>query len=401
MRISGDIPFDIPAIRKNRQIDPQTPIDLRVSMPRSSLAFLSSLVPAIRLSRGTATVDVNVTGTFAQPNLSGGIAADLSALRFADPILPPIANTTLRINFTRDRVTIDRLSVGLGGGSISAGGSISLTPLNNPVLDIRLNGRNALVVQNDMISVRASADLRLSGPLNAASVTGNLFVTRSGFFKDIDILPIGLPGRPAPQPPMQPLLISFPDPPLRDWKFDVAIRTADPFRIQSNLANGRITGNLTFGGTGLEPWLDGTLYVEKLTATLPFSQLQIDSSIIYFSRDDPFMPHLDLRGSSTIRDYRINVYITGPLTNPQAVFSSDPPLPQSEIVALIATGSTTQELSSDPNVLAGRAAILLLQKIYRSVFRRNKPPAASDSFLSRVQFDLGAVDPRTENRPQP
>ena len=395
LRISGNVPFDIPAIRKNRRIDPQTPIDLRVSMPRSSLAFLSSLVPAIRQSRGTATVDVNVTGTFGQPNLSGGIAADLSTLRFADPILPPIGNTALRIDFTRDRVTINRFNVALGGGSFNAAGSISLTPLNNPVLDIRLNGRNALIVQNDMISVRASADLRLSGPLNAASVTGDLLVTRSGFFKDIDILPIGLPGRPAPQPPMQPLLISFPDPPLRDWTFNVAIRTADPFRIQSNLANGRITGNLTFGGTGLEPWLDGTLYVEQLTATLPFSQLQIDSSIVYFSRDDPFMPYLNLRGNSTIREYRISVYITGPITNPQAVFSSNPPLPQSEIVALIATGSTTRELSSDPNVLAGRAAILLLQKIYRSVFRRNKPPAASDSYLSRVQFDFGAVDPRT------
>ena len=395
LRISGNVPFDIPAIRKNRKIDPQTPIDLRISMPRSSLAFVSSLVPAIRLSRGTATVDVNVTGTFGQPNLSGGIAADLSALRFADPILPPIANVILRINFTRDRVTIDRLSVGLGGGSINAGGSISMTPLNNPVLDLRLNGRNALVVQNDMISVRASADLQVKGPLNAASVTGNLFVTRSGFFKDIDILPIGLPGRPAPQPAMQPLLISFPNPPLRDWKFDIAIRTADPFRIQSNLANGRITGNLTFGGTGLEPWLEGTLYVEQLTATLPFSQLQIDSSIVYFSRDNPFMPYLNLRGSSTIREYHVSVFITGPVTSPQAVFSSDPPLPQAEIVSLIATGSTTRELSSDPNVLAGRAAILLIQKLYRSVFRRNKPPAASDSFLSRVQLDLGAIDPRT------
>ena len=395
LRISGNLPFDIVAFKNTGKIDPQTPIDLHVAMPRSSLAFLSTLIPAIRQSRGTAAVDVSVGGSIAQPNLSGAISADLSALRLADPLIPPIANSTLRINFTRDRVTIDRLDVGLGGGSVSAGGSISLTPLNNPVLDIRLNGRNALIVQNDLISVRASADLRLSGPLNAASVTGNLFVTRSGFFKDIDILPIGLPGRPAPQPPLQPLLISFPDPPLRDWKFDVAIRTADPFRIQSNLANGRITGNLTFGGTGLEPWLDGTLYVEKLTATLPFSQLQIDSSIIYFQRTDPFMPRFDLRGTSTIRDYRINVAITGPLTNPEAVFTSDPPLPQMEIVSLIATGSTTRELSSDPNVLAGRAAILLLQKIYRSVFRRNKPPAASDSFLSRVQLDLGAIDPRT------
>ena len=395
LRISGNIPFDIPAIRKNRQIDPQTPIDLRVVMPRSSLAFISTLVPAIRQSRGTATIDVNVGGTIAQPNLSGGISADLTVLRFADPILPPIANTTLRINFTRDRVTIDRCSVGMGGGSLSAAGSINLTPLNNPVLDLSLNSRTALIVQNDDISIRATGNLRVSGPLNAATVTGSLFMTRSGFFKNIEILPIGLPGRPAPQPPLQPLLISFPDPPLRDWKFDVALRTADAFRVQGNLANGRITGNLTFGGTGLRPWLDGTLYIEQLTATLPFSQLQIDSSVIYFLRDNPFMPQLNLRGSSTIREYNISVYITGPLTNPQALFTSDPPLPQAEIVALIATGSTTQEISKDPNILAGRAAILLLQKLYRSVFRRNKPPGGGDTFLGRMQFDFGAVDPRT------
>ena len=395
LRISGNVPFDIPAIRKNRQIDPQTPIDLRVSMPRSSLAFLSSSGsrdPSKPRNRNRRCE--RYRNLWAAEPLRRNRGGPLhTAFRGPDSAANCKYNAPDRLHpRSRDHKSLQRRD---WRRIINAGGSISLTPLNNPVLDIRLNGRNALIVQNDMISVRASADLRLSGPLNAASVTGNLLVTRSGFFKDIDILPIGLPGRPAPQPPMQPLLISFPDPPLRDWKFDVAIRTADPFRIQSNLANGRITGNLTFGGTGLEPWLDGTLYVEQLTATLPFSQLQIDSSVIYFTRDDPFMPHLNLRGTSTIRDYNVNVLITGPLTNPQAVFSSDPPLPQSEIVALIATGSTTRELSSDPNVLAGRAAILLLQKIYRSVFRRNKPPAASDSFLSRVQFDFGAVDPRT------
>ena len=54
-----------------------------------------------------------------------------------------------------------------------------------------------------------------------------------------------------------------------------------------------------------------------------------------------------------------------------------------------------QELSSDPNALAGRAAVLLFQKIYRSVFARNKPPSPKESFLSRVQLDLGATDPKT------
>ncbi|MFZ0709522.1 MAG: translocation/assembly module TamB domain-containing protein, partial [Terrimicrobiaceae bacterium] len=395
LRVSGNVPFDVAAIRRKGQIDPQTPIDLRVAMPRSSLAFLSTLIPAIRQSRGTATVDVNIGGSIGQPNLSGGISADLQTLRFTDPSLPPVANATLRVGFTRDRVTIDRFNAGIGGGSLNAAGSISLTPLNNPVFDLRVGSRNALVVQNDDLSVRASGDLQVNGSLNAASVTGNIFVTRSGFFRNIDILPIGLPGRPAPQPPAEMVVISFPDPPLRDWKFDVAIRTADPFRVQGNLANGQITMDLRFGGTGLEPWLDGTVRIDKLTATLPFSRLHIRSGSIYFSRDDPFVPRLDLRGTSTIRDYHVRVYITGPVTNPQAFFSSEPPLPQAEIVSLIATGSTTRELASNPNALAGRAAFLLFQKIYRSVFMRNKPPPADESFLSRVQFEFGAIDPKS------
>jgi hypothetical protein len=153
--------------------------------------------------------------------------------------------------------------------------------------------------------------------------------------------------------------------------------------------------DLKLGGTGLKPWMDGSVLIEQLTASLPFSRLQIESGVIYFVRDDPFVPRLNLRGTSTIRDYDVTVYITGPVTNPQAIFSSDPPLPQAEIVSLIATGSTTKELANDPNALAGRAAILLFQKAYRSVFSRNKPPPANESFLSRVRFEFGAADPKS------
>ncbi|HEU4679938.1 MAG TPA: translocation/assembly module TamB domain-containing protein, partial [Terrimicrobiaceae bacterium] len=395
LRISGNLPFDLVALRNKQGIDPQTPVELHVSMPRSSLNFLSNLVPAIRQSRGTAVIDVNLGGTIAAPNLSGAISADLSALRFTDPSLPPVADAALRLDFTRDRVTIGRCTGRIGGGSFGATGSIGLQRLDNPTLSLRLATQNALILQNDDLSVRASGDIQIVGPLNAANVTGNLFVTRSGFFKNIDILPIGLPGRPAPQPPEETVFVSFPNPPLRDWTFDVSIRTQDAFLVQSNLANGQITMDLKFGGTGLRPWMDGTVYVEQLVATLPFSRLTIESGFIYFKRDEPFVPILNLRGTSTIRDYNVTVYISGPVTDPQAIFSSDPPLPQADIVSLIATGSTTQELSRDPNALAGRAAILLFQKIFRSVFQRNKPPATHESLLSRVQFEIGTTDPKT------
>ena len=45
-------------------------------------------------------------------------------------------------------------------------------------------------------------------------------------------------------------------------------------------------------------------------------------------------------------------------------------LPQEEIISLIATGATRQELSGRGNVLAGRAAMLLVQQLYRKIFKK-------------------------------
>lgn len=395
LRITGSLPLDAAKIRESQAIDPNTPLSVDVNLPRSSLAFLSTLVPTIRQSRGDAEIALRIRGTMARPDLSGNVQANLSTLRFADQSLPPVSNFGLGIGFTGDRLTINRCRGGLAGGFFEASGGVNFASLNNPVLDLRLQTRNALVLQNDDVTARISSDVRVTGPMNAGSVTGNVWVTRSRFFRNIDILPIGLPGRPAPQPRAEPTVISFPNPPLRDWKFDLAIRTADPFLVQGNLANGRIILDLRLGGTGHDPWMDGSVHIDQLTASLPFSRLEIGSSMIYFQRDQPFVPMLDIRGTSTIREYDVGVTIYGSAYDPQALFTSDPPLPQAEIVSLIATGMTTDQLSRDPNALAGRAAFLVLQKAYNSVFRRNKPPSNNDSFLSRIQFDVGVTDPKT------
>jgi hypothetical protein len=395
LRITGVLPCDVAAIKARQTFDPQTPVDLSITLPRSSLEFVSSLVPIIRLSRGTAEASVQVRGTIAQPQLSGSVTADLKALRFADPSLPPVNAFALRLDFAGNRVEFTRCRGVVAGGNFLTAGRITFERLDNPVFDLRVGARNALVLQNDDLTARVSGDLRVTGPLDAGLVQGTVWVTRSRFFKSIDILPIGLPGRPAPQPPPEPAVVSFPQPPFRDWKFDVTVKTLDPFLVQSNLATGRIVMDLRLGGTGLEPWLDGTVNVEQLTASLPFSRLQIQDGRIFFTRQQPFVPQLNLRGTSTIRDYDVTVFITGSAYEPEALFTSDPPLPQSEVVSLLATGMTTAELTRDPNALAGRAAILLFQRAYNSVFRRNKPPADHDSFLSRIRFDIGVTDPKT------
>ena len=79
---------------------------------------------------------------------------------------------------------------------------------------------------------------------------------------------------------------------------------------------------------------------------------------------------------------------------PEAIFTSEPPLPQEEIISLIATGVTRAELSGNNNVLAGRAAMLLVQQLYRKIFKKGEP-TQSNAFFNRLDLDVGTVDPRT------
>src|SRR5947207_14044851 len=96
----------------------------------------------------------------------------------------------------------------------------------------------------------------------SATVQGNVPLTNSHFLKDIDLIPIGLPGRPAPEPIEDRPDYSVKTPPLRDWKFDVAIKTIDPFSIRGNLATGAAIADLHLGATGSHPDMNGIVNLQ-------------------------------------------------------------------------------------------------------------------------------------------
>jgi hypothetical protein len=275
-----------------------------------------------------------------------------------------------------------------------------------PVFDLRLESSEVLIVRNDTITARADADLRLSGPLKAATASGTVYVVHSRFFKEVDILPISLPGRPklAPKTAPREVSVSFPNPPLRDWKFDIAIKTRedDPFRIRGNLANGAVALDLRFGGTGLQPWLEGNARIDRFVANLPFSRLSVSRGLVLFKQDAPFVPTLDIQAESRVGDHQINAYIYGPTTDPQVQLSSEPPLPHADIVSLLATGTTTQDVGKNAEVLASRAAILAAKQLYRKIFKRHATPPSIEEEKSgagelrdRFEFDLGATNNQT------
>jgi len=394
VQIDAKFPFNIAKLIETKKLDEQTPLTASVRMPRSSVNFVREFAPGIRELDGDMVLDVNVNGTIAKPVLSGAGDMTINVARFNNATLPALTNFRSRLNFSGDILSVERFGGEMAGGPFKLSGRITFPKLTEPMFDLQLKGDNVLIARNDNLTARVNADVKIGGPIRSAIVTGNVAVTNSQFLKNIDLIPIGLPGRPAPQPPDSTPQFSFVKPPLRDWKFDVAIKSKDPVLIRGNLANGGAIIDLKLSGTGLRPGLQGVVRLDKVEATLPFSRLEISYGFLYFDPDDSFNPKIDLHGTSLIRDYIVHVYVYGTALASEAVFTSEPPLPQEEIISLLATGATREELSGKGDVLAGRAAMLLVQQVYRKVFKKGAP-TKSDSVFDRLQVDIGNVDPRT------
>jgi hypothetical protein len=394
LEFSAALPFDIPKIARARKLPDETPITAKARLPRSSVNFLRQFVPALEQLDGEVALDVDVNGTIGRPALGGAGDIRVNVARFTNATLPALRNLNTRLDFAGDTVTLERFGGELAGGPFTVSGRVTFPKLTQPTLDLQVKANSVLVARNDTLTARADADIKVTGPLLTANVTGNVAMTNSHFLKNIDLIPIGLPGRPAPEPPSAGPEFSLPDPPFRNWKFDVAITTKDPVLIRGNLATGSVIGNLKLTGTGLRPELQGLVRMEKVEATLPFSRLQVSYGFLYFDPGDSMNPRIDLQGTSVIRDYTVRVYVYGTLLAPEAIFTSQPPLAQEEIISLIATGATRAELSGGSNVLAGRAAMLLVQQLYRKIFKKGEP-AQNNAFFNRLALDVGMVDPRT------
>jgi hypothetical protein len=404
LTIKGRVPLDLEAAIQDKKLDPNLPLDLRVKLPPTSLAFVTKFAPTVRSIEGRAGIDAHVGGTVQKPSFSGQAVVKVDYARMKSEGVPAIGALDVDIGFTESAITMRRFRGEVGGGTFQVTGGVQFPKITEPVFALRLQSDEVLVKRDDSVTVRVDSDVAVSGPLAAGRVYGTVWVAHSRFFRDIDILPIALPGRPKPKAKPQPrqvqssggpVAFSLP-PPLSAWTFDIAIKTRpdDPFKIQGNLANGAAAIDLHFGGTGAAPWLDGNVQVNNLKASLPFSTLEVRRGFVYFTRERFAEPTLDIYAESKLRDYQIQAYITGPARNPEVSLTSEPPLPQQDIISLLATGTTMSELTGSADVLASRAAVLLFQQLYRKVFKK-KDPTEGLPMADRLSMEVGAVDSKT------
>ncbi|MEY5012289.1 MAG: hypothetical protein RLY69_4 [Verrucomicrobiota bacterium] len=369
----------------------------RMDIPRVDVARFANYVSAFKSLRGTVSGGFDATGTLSKPMVRGKVNLAGGEILWKDRKIETISDIAATLEIERERIAVNGLKASSAGGSLRGGGYLTLKDFKPDALDLNIVARQLPLRRDESLMLRANAELRLSGPWQKAVLFGRVGVVDGLFYRDIEILPIGTPFLVPPTATL-PRLDRLEKPvgtmpmPYRDWSMDLRLHTEKPFLIRGNVAAGRIDGSLRVRGGFERPLPEGELRISDFKASLPFSTLTVPSGKAKFSPQSGMDPVLEIRGFAEPRPYRVNIQVYGRASNPQMVLVSNPPLPDNEIMTLLATGATTKGLE-DPQAASSRALQLLAEEFRRGRFVVGKRLRPLLGMLDRVDFTVAEQDP--------
>jgi translocation and assembly module TamB len=286
-------------------------------------------------SSGIVTVDVTFVGTVSKPSLQGRMQIANAGIAYVD--LPSaLSDVNGSLIFSQDRLQIETLTARVGGGTVSFGGYA--TTYNRQVnFDLVLHGQDVRLRYPPGVSSNTTADLHWVGSSTTSTLSGDITVNK------LSITP-GFDFGAYLERAAQTSTLSQTNPLLNRIKLDVHIVTAPELRMQT--ASVRLSGDadLHLRGTAAKPVVLGRADVIEGEIYFNGTKYRLERGDVTFTNPVSTRPVLDLQASTHVRDYDITVNLNGePDKQLKVNWRSEPPLPEADIIALLALGRTQEE----------------------------------------------------------
>jgi hypothetical protein len=374
----------LPLLRSGQPL-PEGELKLTGHAALPDVSFLASL-PGIRRIEGALNAELEVTGSDRQPVVRAEWALHRGALRLDDPSIAAFDRLEFAGTFDGEQALLHDCHGELGSAPFVATGSVDLRD-EIPLIDVRFDGTDLLLFRRQGVKIRSDTELRIHGPLNALTTSGELSLTDGRYTKPVDfILPLLRRGQP-PSNGVEGISLFSLEAPLDTMKLDLRVRPGNGFRIKTNVANGMIRPDLRLVGTGEVPYLLGEIYLDQTILVMPAHRITIEQGVIRFTEENPFVPNLDIRAGFRRYGYDVTILVEGNVTEPIITMSSVPPLESEELLLFVTTGQPPQEAANAQEAL-GTVAVYLAQDWLRRFFG-DLSTQEEESLFDRIEIEFG------------
>ena len=363
----------------------------------ANLAVLQGFFRDIR-SSGRAALAGTIQGSIAEPVFSG--AATITDGRIRYFLLPhSIQAINGRVGFSADGITMEDVTAQIANGKVRFGGGIALSGYVPGRLSLTATGQNMDLRYPEGMRSLVDADLDLVGTFAAPTLSGTVTVKDAVWRKRTEISPglfelasgLSLGGESSAASGTLPL------------RFDVQVLARSALRIDNNVAQLLASGDLRLRGDYEHPVVLGSVDVERGQVLLEGKRYLVTHGRVDFLNPTRIEPLIDIGAQTRVRapgqTYIVDLRLTGLMKRLDTQFSSDPPLPQVEILTLLFGGEPARTQDAElrnlqRTQLQGSLGVSRLEQALVGTVSGNVTRAVEQAFgLDTVQLTPSLFDP--------
>ena len=301
---------------------------------------------------GRIALDAGVSGTLAAPRAEG--AATLTGGSFTDPLQGiRLTNIEGRVTGRGDTLVVERLTaLTRNGGTLRADGRVALQPAAGFPGTLKLVAERAELVSSPLMTAVASLNLAVSGPLaRTPKVSGRV---------DLVSVDVTVPDRlPASVKPLEGVRHINTPPEMRarlaaranrkaavaaagrrrgkvappfDATLDVAVNAPNRIFVRGRGIDAELGGALRLTGSSRDPVATGDFELRRGRLSVVGQRLDFTRGRLTFGGEIA-QPDLDFLAETKAAEITARIAVTGPASQPAFTISSDPALPQDEVLS--------------------------------------------------------------------
>ncbi|MGZ3774678.1 MAG: translocation/assembly module TamB domain-containing protein [Pseudobdellovibrionaceae bacterium] len=308
---------------------------------QADMRLLHIFLPFLEDLGGPVNMSTTITGNITKPEILGTLNADNTFIKIKN-FPHPIERLSTEVLFSQSKILVNNLKGQIAGGSLSGEGSTIINAVKDLPTSLRLHLEGVTFNVPDKVRSSGQADLVFSGNWFPFTLSGTYHVSSALVEKEFteDGGAAGIK-----QSIYLPKLI-------REGQFeplllDLQIMLDKNILVKNSLLDGSVSGHLQVKGPPGNPILLGKINTEKKSKLIFKDKIfEIQNGVIDFNDPNEVNPNLYITAQSRINNYDITLLAQGPSKNVGIRLTSVPPLPEQDIISLIALGMTTSNLNS-------------------------------------------------------
>ncbi|HWG20026.1 MAG TPA: translocation/assembly module TamB domain-containing protein [Terracidiphilus sp.] len=265
------------------------------------------------------------------------------------------------LKLTTDRLNIQSFQGTIGGGTVTASGGVAYRPAIQFNLGMAAKDIRMLYPQGMRESI--NANIHLAGTTDDAVLGGDVDLANVSFTPAFDLSTFAAQfGGGVASPPSLGI--------TQNIRLNLGVHSTNNVALVSRTLSIDGSANLRVRGTAANPVILGRVNLIGGDMILNGDRFLLSGGTIQFVNPSETQPVVNITVTTSIQQYNISMRFQGPADQLRTQYTSDPSLPEADIIHLLAFGETTEAAANSPATANQMAESLVANQVSSQITGR-------------------------------